>query len=501
MKFKTKPTINLSFLKGLQKPFLCVANFFGNLIKSYLLMSKPERIMAIVLICGAVIFSSLKFYYSYLDHTVAAADIGGKYHEVVVGEIKFLNPIAAQNETEKAVSRLIFSGLVQVIDQNRIESDLARSYEVSPDGLVYTFHLREDAHFSDGNPVTANDVAYTIDSIKAPESKSPLQKTWSGVAVSVIDDLTLELRPPNVYGPFIYNCNFGVMPAHLTSDEFAKQLVGSGPYRYKKATKESLEIKEINLTRSESYYGMKPYIRDLKITFASDKSKAQTLYEKDEDIDAIYGTSSSIGQKYDYVSSRRLALLVNLRLPQFQDASLRQGIFGTEVLATPVNLSLTTLDLSPQKEKAQEIQREFQARNINLEITYLNPIKYQEAIHAKNYALLLHGFDFGYDRDPYKYWHSSQMGEMNLTGWSQRESDILLEDARMIIDGTERNKKYDQFYDSIAKENIIHFSEPIVLNFSLKDTIKGERVFVGNQPYSRYLMMNKWYVTEKRVQK
>ena len=124
----------------------------------------------------------------------------------------------------------------------------------------------------------------------------------------------------------------------------------------------------------------------------------------------------------------------------------------------------------------------------------------QEALSKKDYELLLFGFDFGYDPDPYVFWHSSQMENMNFAGFSDKNSDILLEDARMLTDYTARNAKYNQFFDTIKNEALGVFYDPITFSYAVKPEVKNAKVNSSEVDY-RYDGIEKWYLKTKRISK
>jgi len=501
MKFKfrnTTPKYRVT-LEGLKKPFLLIALFFKNIKKSYLLMPKFERVIAIILTIAAFLLLGFKFYQTYMAETKVVAAEDGTYVEDVVGEVKYLSPVFAQTDAEKSASKLIFTGLVKIVDKSTVAPDLAESWTVSEDGKKYTFKLRADAVFSDGTPLTADDIAYTISLIKSPESKSPLLMSWSNVGVTVLDEKTVELDLPNAYGPFIYNCNFGVVPAHLSADEFSKKLIGTGPFQFTKSTHNDGKIKEIELAPNTNYYGEKSHFSVVKIKFFLQKDDAVKDYEADKDVNAITGADSGIGKSFSYESSKKLGLVLNLRNDKLKDKEVRTKIIQGKIFEAPLALTLTTLDSAVQKQKAEELKTRFAVQNIQVSISYLNASKLQDALVARSYELLLYGFDFGLDRDPYTFWHSSQIDALNFAGWSDKASDILLEDARMITDETKRNEKYDQFYQTITAQGLGEFYEPIQYSFYVKDSVKNVVAILGTQVYSRYQNIAGWYTKEKRV--
>lgn len=87
----------------------------------------------------------------------------------VATDITTLDPALANDQSSLEAISLIFTGLVQLDDNLQVQPQLALSYEVSEDGLTYTFHLRPHLTFSDGQPLAASDVAYSIDRALSPE--------------------------------------------------------------------------------------------------------------------------------------------------------------------------------------------------------------------------------------------------------------------------------------------------------------------------------------------
>jgi ABC-type transport system substrate-binding protein len=96
---------------------------------------------------------------------------GGTYVEGIVGSPQYVNPLLCQyNDADRDLCALVFSGLLRLDEHGQLQYDLADNYEVSPDGLVYTFRLRPNARWHDNRPVTADDVLYTISCCKIPVS-------------------------------------------------------------------------------------------------------------------------------------------------------------------------------------------------------------------------------------------------------------------------------------------------------------------------------------------
>ncbi len=165
---------------------------------------------------------------------------GGIFVEGVIGTPRFVNPILAITRADNDLVALTYSGLMKLGANGEVEPDLAESVTISEDGLVYNIILRDNVYFHDGQKVTADDVAYTIELIQEPELKSPLRGNWSGVSVEVISERELNLVLESSYNPFIENLTVGILPKHIWDTLSNEELpfsqhntepIGSGPYQ------------------------------------------------------------------------------------------------------------------------------------------------------------------------------------------------------------------------------------------------------------------------------
>lgn len=117
---------------------------------------------------------------------------------------------------------------------------LAKSWETSEDGLVWTFYLREDVKFHDGKPLTAEDVKWTFDTILDPETASPSQSDFAAIkALEVVDDYTVNVILHNPFPNLLFvmsNTAGGIVSQEAYEkygDEYGiKYVVGTGPYMF-----------------------------------------------------------------------------------------------------------------------------------------------------------------------------------------------------------------------------------------------------------------------------
>ena len=229
---------------------------------------------------------------------------GGEYIEGIVGQPQHLNPvIASSNTTDEDISQLIYSSLLKYDDNGKLQNDLAESYDVSNDGLVYTFTLKDNIYFQDGLKVTTNDVEFTINKIEDSTIKSPKRASFYDVKVEKVNDKVIKFILKKPYSPFLENLTVGILPKHLwdnlTSDQFPLsqynvEPIGSGPYEISKMEtlqKNSLLIPTYyELNAFDKYVTGKPYIETLIINFYKDETSLIDAYNNKE-IEAINSIS------------------------------------------------------------------------------------------------------------------------------------------------------------------------------------------------------------------
>jgi peptide/nickel transport system substrate-binding protein len=142
--------------------------------------------------------------------------------------------------------------------------DLAKSFEVSADGLTYTFALRDDAYFTDGKPVTAADVAFTIE--KAKESGSSVDLSFVESAAAP-DEHTAVFTLSQPISTFLGTlCSIGIVPEHAYSENYGNEPIGSGPYKLVQWNKGE----QVILERNEDYYGEAPAIPKVTLLFMAE---------------------------------------------------------------------------------------------------------------------------------------------------------------------------------------------------------------------------------------
>ncbi len=206
---------------------------------------------------------------------------GGKLVEGIVGTPRFINPLLSISDADRDLTTLVYSGLLKATPDGQFIPDLAESFEISPDGLTYSFTLREDATFHDGMPVTASDIKFTVEKAQEAALKSPRRVNWEGVTLAEAQDRRIVFTLKQPYAPFISNLTLGIVPKHLWQALESDQIpfsslninpIGSGPYIVSEVTRSSDGIPtEVLLEANPNYALGKPHISVLDFKFFSNE--------------------------------------------------------------------------------------------------------------------------------------------------------------------------------------------------------------------------------------
>jgi peptide/nickel transport system substrate-binding protein len=208
---------------------------------------------------------------------------GGELREGMVGLPRTINPVLAVTDVDRDISALVYSGLTKYSD-GKLVPDLAKSYSISEDGLKYSFTLKDNARFQDGSPLTAEDVAFTIQKIQDASLKSPQRANWLNVTVKVTSPTQIQFLLKQPYSPFLSNTTVGILPKHiwggLNNDQFPLsqyniEPIGSGPYKRKSIDRDGGGIPvNYKLATWSGYYGKAPHVSTVSFNFFADDEKA-----------------------------------------------------------------------------------------------------------------------------------------------------------------------------------------------------------------------------------
>lgn len=234
---------------------------------------------------------------------------GGTLTEGVVGSPRFVNPLLALTDADRDLTALTYAGLMGLDGEGNLVPVLAERYRVSEDGLEYTFSLRENAKFSDGTPVTANDVVFTVEKAQDPALRSPELANWANIRAQALDARTVVFTLPKPYAPFLIDTTLGILPAdkwrNIPLSEFSfsplmSNPIGAGPFEVAKVTRDSDgSVISYELKASDSYALGRPYLDRIYVKFYDDVEKLKDAYNR-KSIQSAHGLSTPTSLRSPY---------------------------------------------------------------------------------------------------------------------------------------------------------------------------------------------------------
>jgi len=269
---------------------------------------------------------------------------GGTYIEGVVGAPQYLEPVLAATDIDQDVVRLAFAGLTQLDRDGSVVPDLA-TFKTDEDGKVWTFTIRDDATWHDGQPVTAADVVYTVTLVQDKAYVGPYGDAFRGVIATALSPRVVRFTLPDAFGSFAANTTLPLMPAHslvgVGYNDLPRQLfnlrpIGAGPFRVVEA-----DARQVTLARNDDYYKVRPertrpYLDRIVLRSYPAASEALTALSRGE-IDGVGGLSTADAERartfknvslYSFPTSDYTALFFNVRPDKitFRDRVVRQAI-------------------------------------------------------------------------------------------------------------------------------------------------------------------------------
>ncbi|MFH0928211.1 MAG: ABC transporter substrate-binding protein [bacterium] len=541
--------------------------------------------VALVASLGFIVYS---FFGAKMDLVPAE---GGEYSEALVGRPQFVNPLLAPlRDTDSDLSRLIYSGLMRRDANQNVVPDLALSYEESPDHKTFTFNLRDDVTWHDGEPFRANDVVYTYQTVINPLIKSPLAAEFNGVTVEQTGDFSVRFILEVPIANFLNSLTLGILPAHLWQDippeafphaEYnLKKPVGTGYYKLDKITQDKQRgvILEYTLVRNKKHKPTAAKIDQITFKFYDTFNEALTalknkqveglsvvpndakeilldprlkpyVFDSPEYRVAFFNlqgsspvTELSVRQALAYATDKQEivtkalggdGVIANGPIPSGflgYNPGLPQYLLNLEtatkiltddnwVLTPPETVRTKTIKVKEDgKTVDKQLSLEFTLAVLDKEdfrrtadllaanwmaLGAIVNIKYYSAADFQNQILRKKEFDvaivdqvFGNQPDMYAFWHSSQskIGGLNLSGYSNKEVDALLESAKTAADLETRAKKYRDFQDILMKDLPAIFLLSPKYTYAPSSKIKNistERIII---PSDRFANIENWYI-------
>lgn len=254
---------------------------------------------------------------------------------------KTLNPLVNDDVTVDNALRLVFEPLFYLDTDDRVVPNIAQSYTLSEDGLTLTINLRQDAKWQDGKSIKAEDVVFSIDTIKANPLAMYHRTLTNLESYKAVNSSTVVIKYSGAYGACMYNLCFPVIPKHYyqgktgLDSEVSLKPMGSGMYKFGGYD----IVKKMTLNKCGNFNGT-PYIDNIE--FIITDNKETDLYSFEQGITDVMTVDVSEWGKFNNTRNAKSAKVntnsfefvgYNFKNPVFQNINIRKAI----ACAVPVN--------------------------------------------------------------------------------------------------------------------------------------------------------------------
>lgn len=434
---------------------------------------------------------------------------GGSYTEATLGKVNSLNPLFAKTNSEKALSRLMFATISTIDFSGHVGLGLAASIVPDETAKVWTVTLRDGLKWSDGEPITLDDVEFTMQLIKDSTVNSIYSSNFDGVKIARTDN-AITFTLPSAYVDFDATLNIPVLPKHILQDvnpgqllesNFSSNPITSGAFAFNAMQSVSTSgEKIIYLMANNNYYKTRPMLESFAIhTYETndeivkaittgevtataelsavyrDQLPTELIYEKQtalaSGVFAFFNTKSEILSS----TSTRQAIRQGINIGQVRSVLGYEFPLDYPILESQIDLKefpalpehnldaakaslanlagqelrLVTIDSGYFPELAEQLKEQLEALGFKVNLTIYTPSQefLVEVIQARDYDILLYEVELGADPDLFAYYHSTQTssGGLNLSEYSSYLVDDLILGARISTNPTLREAKYQTF--------------------------------------------------------
>ena len=220
----------------------------------------------VLLVVVVFLFALVQIFWYSDAYETEAYVAGGDFSEATLGKVNSMNPLYAATSSEKTLAKLLFANLVSADASGHLKGELAKSVTMDETGKIWTVTLRDKLIWSDGEPITADDIVYTVELIKDTTAKTTISADFSHVKIEKVDDKTAQFTLPSTYIDFMDSLEFPLVPSHVLKDispalvyesEYSKKPICSGPFvlnalQASSATDSSMQT--IYLSRNNNYF-------------------------------------------------------------------------------------------------------------------------------------------------------------------------------------------------------------------------------------------------------
>lgn len=240
----------------------------------------------------------------------------------------------AAQAIDSVVYSNIFEGLTRFMSDGSVVPGLAKSWDISDDGLIYTFHLHDGVTFHDGTTMDAEDVKFSLDRARADDSTNAQKGLFAGIAdVTVVDPLTVTVALGAPNGSFLFNMAWGdaVIVAPESIDTIATNPIGTGAFMFK----DWVQGDHLDIVKNPDYWGTPAQIETATFHFISDPTAAfAAMMAEDIDVFSNFPAPENLPQfqadpRFQVMvgnTEGETILAMNNKMPPFDNKLVREAV-------------------------------------------------------------------------------------------------------------------------------------------------------------------------------
>lgn len=311
-----------------------------------------------LLVTALIMLAATQAFWSNSSYASDVFVDGGTYSEATIGRVNSFNPLFATTNSEKVLSKLMFATLVEIDYSGNPGLGLIQSLRASENGKIWIIKLRDGLVWSDGEPITNDDVIFTVELIQNPAVNSIYSSNLEGVKVSENEEGEIVFKLNSAYADFATALEIPILPKHkledvppktLVEDDFSRAPITSGAFTFNALQSSSSSDEEVvYLSANSHYYLGKPMLGGFAVHTYSDKTGVisalnagrVTATAELSGADADKVVSKSFYQKESSIDVGAF-IFFNTTSGSLKDKSLRaairQGLNLTEIRAAAPN--------------------------------------------------------------------------------------------------------------------------------------------------------------------
>ncbi len=499
--------------------------------KKYFASSGEEKnlLLAIFLVGSFIVFLAN---WEIKNLLPAQPSYGGIYREGIYEEIESLNPVFPKNDTQKAILNIVYPPLIE-FDNGRLISKFFKNYSISADALTYTLQLKDNLRWSDGSPLTAEDVLFGL---KMLQKEGPVENSnfFKDVEAEIVDSqkIVFHLKTNDNY--FLFNLKYlrPLPQKFFLSNSFQSSLdylkIGSGPFVLETWFK-SGEISYLILKRNQ-FYQPQPYLdKVIFYLYPSAKRAFEGLFLKE--IDGLAGLNyfnlpNNIFfnyRVYKIVLPRVIGLFFNSQKISPEEVNFLEknidrdwliknifhgyaekswGIFSPSLrkILSIEDLNLNEFQFNKTKKPSTivlitpssyfypEIARYFRD-NLNFELEIVSSDVFNEKIKNKDYQAILTGINFSHPPALFAFFSLAGFNLNNTTNLDlEKNFQKIISDPKI----NWSQELYESEKKIIALRNNLFLVNPNYLYFLQKNIHGFDQTYLW-EPAARFVKIEYWF--------